>query len=101
MTSYGEQVMERWNRELKGMEDKDRKAKEAGKLVGRYIPHPCADGAAYYEIIRENKHSVRIRVVLIGDKWVLPAWGHETTIKKDLALWFLRSLDNPIWGQRR
>lgn len=50
-------------------------------LLGRLLSHPYADGAAYYVVTKVNKKTVRIHVVFgLGDDWVLPAWGHETSI---------------------
>lgn len=67
--------------------EKDEKSKEKGKLVGRYIAEPIADGNAVYEIVRENKNTVRIEVVTgIGDDWVIPYWGPSATIDKDYAI---------------
>lgn len=69
------------------MYQKDQEAKEKGVLKGRYINEPYADGYAYYEIVRENKNTVRIKVIKnIGDDWVIPYWGEEATIAKDHAL---------------
>ena len=80
----------------KALEDVDKKAKENGKLVGRYIQHPFADGYAIYKIVKENTKTVKIRVVKgIGDDWVLPAWGKECDIHKDLALKFISQRE--IW----
>jgi hypothetical protein len=74
------------DRNFKALEEQDAKAKEAGKLVGRFIQEPFADSFAYYVIVKENKVTVRIRVCTgLGDDWVIPYWGEETTIKKDYA----------------
>jgi hypothetical protein len=76
----------------------DREAVGAGTLVGRYITHPIADGQAVYQIIRENKRTVRIQVCRgLGDDWTLPAWGEEATISRSTAEEFLRRKD----GMRR
>lgn len=86
MKGYVEMMQENFE----AMEQKDDAARQAGKLVGRYIDHPYADGRAYYEIIREAAKTVRIRVVRgLGDDWVLPAWGEEATIEKRLAQDFI------------
>lgn len=54
---------------------------------GRYLNFPCADGYAYYEIIRKNKKTVRIRVITeIGDNWVVPYIGEENAVDQELAL---------------
>ena len=64
----------------------DRTSKNNHKLLYRYISHPFADGYAYYQIIKENKITVKIRVCKgMGDDWVLPVWGEESTISKILA----------------
>ena len=79
---------------MKLMETRDAEAKARGEIVGRYINHPFADGYAYYEIVKENKQTVRIQVITdIGDDWVLPAWGKTTSIKKNDALHFLALRD--------
>jgi len=81
-----EEMYENWESNKKKVEEKDEVAKKEGLLVGRYIKEPSADGFAVYEIIRENKKSVRIRVVTgIGDDWILPMWGEEATVNKDYA----------------
>jgi hypothetical protein len=68
----------------------DKQARDANRLVGRYIQHTFADGYAIYQIIKTNKHSVRIRVCTgLGDDWVLPAWGQECTIDMETALQFV------------
>jgi hypothetical protein len=87
--SYNE-IIKRMNENRKHLEECDDGAAEAGQMVGRYIGHPYADGEAIYQIIKENKQSVRIRVCAgLGDDWVLPAWGAECTIDKGQALQFL------------
>lgn len=64
----------------------DERAKAEGKLVGRYVDHPYADGHAVYQIVKESARTVRIEVVTgIGDDWVLPAWGRAATISRKLA----------------
>ena len=64
----------------------DKAAKDDGKLVGRYIKEQIADGFAIYQIVRENKQTVRIKVVTgIGDDWIIPYWGEEAAIDKAYA----------------
>lgn len=80
----------RWNDLL----EQDREAKRLGRLVGRYISHPYADGNAIYTITAESAKKVTIAVVIgIGDDWVLPAWGTKTTILKSVAQQFLQRRD--------
>lgn len=84
--AIGKAIDENWAH----LEECDRKAQEAGQLVGRYITHAYADGQAVYQIIKESKLSVRILVCgNLGDDWILPAWGEECKITKEQALQFL------------
>ena len=80
-----ETMLEESQKKEKAMEVKDEIARKVGTLVGRYIRQQIADGYAYYEIIRENKKSVRIQHLNIGDAWVIPYWGSEATIDKKFA----------------
>jgi len=83
MAEFFRKVEENWNK----VQKKDEEAKAKGQLVGRYIREPYADGYAIYQIIRENKKSVRIRVVTgIGDDWHIPYWGVEVSIDKEYAI---------------
>jgi hypothetical protein len=69
------------------LQECDKTAKENGELVGRYIDEPFADGKAIYQIVKENKKTVRIRVCTgLGDDWVIPYWGEEATIDKEYAV---------------
>lgn len=80
-------LIEIWEENMRKLKENDRKAKEKGTLVGRFIEEPYADGAAIYRIIRENKNTVRIKVVVdIGDDWIIPYWGKEATIDKSYVL---------------
>lgn len=83
-------IEKRWNDLL----DQDRESKRLGRLVGRYISHPYADGNAIYTITAESARKVTVEVVTgIGDDWVLPAWGPKTTISKSVARKFLEKRD--------
>jgi len=89
-----EEEYKRFDQKEKQINEQDIRAREQGNLVGRIIRHPYADGYAVYEIIKENKKTVRVSVVTgIGDDWVLPAWGYETSIPKESALRFIRNSD--------
>jgi len=80
-------IMEEWDLNWKQIEVCDNLAAKAGSLVGRYITEPVADGSAVYQIIRENKKTVRIKLCTgIGDDWAVPYWGIETTIDKQYAV---------------
>lgn len=73
----------------------DAEAKKSGRLVGRYIAEPFADGKAIYVIVKESKTRVRIRVVTgIGDDWRIPYWGDEASIDKGYALHNIAWRDN-------
>jgi hypothetical protein len=75
------------SKNVKIMEENDRRAAKAGKLVGRYIRESAADSYAYYLITKENKNTVRIEVITgIGDDWTIPYWGREATIDKRYAM---------------
>lgn len=85
-----EEIDRRYKANWKKIREADKEAKKEGRLVGRYIQHAYADGYAIYQIIREYKKTVRIRVCTgIGDDWVLPAWGAESSIPKETAMRFL------------
>lgn len=66
----------------------DAEAKKSGSLVGRYIRESVADGLAYYQIIKEGKRTVRIRICLdiCGDNYRVSYWGEEATIDRKYAL---------------
>lgn len=82
------------NRNWERMEAIDEKAKTSNQLLYRYISHPYADGKAFYQIVKENKKSVRLRVCTgLGDDWVIPAWGRECSISKPQAELFIKRRD--------
>ncbi len=94
MVEAWEMMRKKTDREWARIKTSDRKAKEAKVLVGRYITHPYADGQAVYRIVREGKATVKIEVCTgIGDDWVLPAWGRESSISKRIALEFIGRRD--------
>lgn len=86
--------MDYWSANEKQLDELDEKARKAGSLVGRVIRHPYADSYAVYQIVKENKSTVRVRVCHgLGDDWTLPAWGRESTINKQTALQFVQAAD--------
>lgn len=86
LSSEGKDFIETIEENQKTLFSLDKKAKEKNQLVGRYIKEPYADGYAIYQIIRENKSSVRVRVCTgLGDDWAIPYWGNEATIDKNYA----------------
>jgi len=86
----GSVMTRNWER----LEEIDEKAKNSSKLLYRYISHPYADGKVFYQIIKENKKSVRLKVCTgLGDDWVLPAWGKECSISKSQAELFIKRRD--------
>jgi len=69
------------------LQKQDREAKYRGQMVGRYISVGVADGSAYYQVIRENRKSVRIKLFGgIADDYSVAYWGYETTIDKVFAV---------------
>jgi len=62
----------------------NKKAKKNGLVVGRVLEVTVGDGFAYYEVIKENKKTVRIRWVPgIHDEYRTIYWGKgETLIQK-------------------
>jgi len=65
----------------------DQKAKEEGKLVGRYVEEGVADGAAYYVVVAEMGPTVRIRRASgLGDEYSVSYWGDEALIERLYAV---------------
>ena len=65
----------------------DKESSVKGELAGRYITEPIADGNAVYQIVRENKKTVRIQVCTgLGDDWVIPYFGEEATVDKSYVI---------------
>ena len=67
------------------MAAKDYAARKKGTLLGRYINEQYADGYAYYEIVKVNTKTVRIRWLDIWDGWTIPFWGKEANISREYA----------------
>ena len=81
------EIVKRWNKNFQELERQDAEAKKNGTLVGRYIREQIADGYAFYQVVKENKATVKIQVVRdIGDDWTIPYWGNSTTIAKSYVL---------------
>lgn len=79
---------------FKRLQEIDAKAAAEGTLLHRYISEPFADGRAFYQIVRVNKKTVRIRVCSgLGDDWVIPYWGPEATIDIEYAEQKVRGRD--------
>jgi len=69
------------------LQAKDAEARAAGRIVGRYISEPFADGYAYYVVVQEKRATVIVKVVTgIGDDWTIPYWGTRASIQKSYAL---------------
>jgi len=89
-----DEIFKLYEENFQRMEDEDAAAKAAGTLVGRYIREPYADGAAFYKITQEAKKTVRIQVVTgIGDDWIIPYFGKDTTIEKAYAVRNIKGRD--------
>ena len=81
------EILKEHDKNFQKLCEEDKIAKENNQLVGRYIREPFADGYAYYKIVKENKKTVRIKVVTgIGDDWVIPYWGESATVNKDYII---------------
>jgi len=90
-------IDENWKR----LQEHDNTVKKEGKLVGRYIQESVADGYAIYQIIKENKKTVRIKRIpyVCGDEYEVSYWGgDEATIEKDYAVQSIRGRD--FWDER-
>lgn len=80
------QIHAAYEQNWKRLQELDEEAQRRGLVVGRYITHSYADGQAVYQIVAENRKTIRIQVVRgLGDDWVLPAWGVDATIDKAYA----------------
>ena len=76
-------LINEWDRNYDAMVARDEQAKAKGLLIGRYVKKPYADGYAYYEIVKENKNTLNLKVVTnIGDDWVVPHWGTAPKVNK-------------------
>ena len=72
----------------KHIQEIENKAILNGGLLHRFLYESVADGKAIYQIIRENKTTVRVRLCSIDglfDDYVVPQWGVEATIPKSYA----------------
>lgn len=93
-TKY-EEANEKIDRNYKKLEKIDKAAKDKKQILYRFIAEPFADGRAYYQIIKINKKTVKIKVCKgLGDDWVIPYWGDECNIDKSFALERLQYRDN-------
>jgi hypothetical protein len=80
------ELIEQLESQYQKMVEKDQKAKAKGTMVGRYIAEPYADSYAYYEIVKVNTKTVRIKSLDIYDGWTIPYWGAEATIDREYAM---------------
>jgi hypothetical protein len=98
--TYVTNAIAEYERKMAELNRDDAAAKAAGKLVGRYITHPVADGQAIYKIVKAGPR-ITIEVVDVADGYMVPAWGRRTTITARQAMAFLAQRD--AWtalGQR-
>ena len=66
----------------------EEKAISDGTLLYRFLYESVADGKAIYQIIKENKTTVRVRLCSMDglyDDYIVPQWGAEATIPKSYA----------------
>ena len=79
-----EEMNSDWDRNYDTMVIRDENAKADGKLVGRYVREPIADGYAYYKIVKVKKSTIDIKLITgIGDDYSIPYWGTEASVKKN------------------
>ena len=88
-----EDFMAEHNRKQAELDASDAEAKAAGEIVGRYITHPIADGAAVYRITAATGASATIEKVDIGDAWTIPAWGARARLSRKKVEGFLHQRD--------
>ncbi len=77
-----------WDFEVnfKKLQQIDQEARDAGRLLGRYIDSSVADGYAYYQIVEDLGAFVKIRHVTgFGDDYSVMQWGAEALIPRDMA----------------
>jgi hypothetical protein len=97
---YDENWEAQLNRNFDLLQEIDNEAKAANSMVGRILSFGYADGYAHYQIVRENKNTVRVQCLDgLGDDWVLPTIGACGTISKQIAMQHLSFKDNPIFGR--
>ena len=81
-------VFDAYDRKFDEIAAADKKAKEAGVLVGRYYKEQIADGYAFYLITKENKTRCKLEVVTgIGDDWVIPRFGESAWVGRKEVVW--------------
>lgn len=75
------------------IDSKNTAAKAGKSLIGRIVTHPYADSHAVYVVVAESDSKVLMRVVPVGDAWVLPAWGERPVVDRDYVVEDLRAKD--------
>jgi len=88
-----DKYIEEYDNQMAALNATDAAAKAKGELLGRYIQHAYADSFALYKIVSVTAKHAKIRVVEIGDAWVLPAWGHTFNLPIAKAKAFLAQRD--------
>lgn len=77
---------------VRQLHDLDNAAKASGKILGRYIAMPYADGNVIYQIVAERESEVRIKVCIgLGDDWQMPLMGKENWINRAHAEALIKS----------
>jgi len=91
---YSKDVSKIWDRNHAQLNRIDKEAKDAGKLEGRYISEPYADGYAFYQITKAGLRKVKIVLCTgLGDDWAIPYWGAGTSIDREYAEVLLKNKD--------
>ncbi|MDP3025904.1 MAG: hypothetical protein Q8O10_10290 [candidate division Zixibacteria bacterium] len=92
-----------WKENWAQLKRQDEEAKKKGTIIGGFLTEPIADGKAIYQIVRETKVQVLIKVCTgLGDDWVIPYWGEKAVIDKEYAIQSIRRGDglNQIFKRR-
>lgn len=90
---FGRSYMDMMNAEGDLVKRFDEEARKAGRLIGREVTHSYADSHARYLVVAEDVKYIRMRVIPIGDAWVLPAWGEHPIVKRGVVEQILRAHD--------
>lgn len=101
---YATTMIKRWDENSKKLEAQDSIAKAKKQLVNRYIKLSVADGYAFYEIVKETKSKVHIKLVTgIGDDYRVSYFGDSAIIDKSYAKSEIESRDQlaKLFGKAR
>lgn len=100
-----EQFREKVAANFARLQAEDEEAKAAGTLRGRYLYFSVGDGRAFYQIVKVNKRSVRVKLCydVAPDNWELPLLGHAGSLTFQQALHEVRRREaiEELFGPKR